>query len=59
MFMKGDPQPRYEIIAETIKQDNNLLNISYLCQLAGVSRSGFLLLAVECKSSSKVRRTRS
>lgn len=41
MYMKGDPQPRYEIIAETIKQDNNLLNISYLCQLAGVSRSGF------------------
>lgn len=41
MFMKGSPQVRYEIIAETISHDNNLLNISYLCKIAGVSRSGF------------------
>lgn len=41
MYMNGSPKIRYEIIAETIKQDNNLLNISYLCELAGVSRSGF------------------
>ncbi|MPM61789.1 IS3 family transposase ISCpe6 [bioreactor metagenome] len=41
MYMNGSPQIRYRIIAETIKRDNNLLNISYLCEIAGVSRSGF------------------
>ena len=41
MYMNSSPKTRYEIIAETIKQDNNLLNISYLCKIAGVSRSGF------------------
>lgn len=41
MLFKGSPQKRYEIIEETISQDNNVLNISYLCQIAGVSRSGF------------------
>lgn len=41
MFMNGSPQTRYEIIAETIARDDNLLNISYLCEIAGVSRSGF------------------
>lgn len=41
MYMNGSPQIRYRIIAETIKKDNNLLNISYLCEIAGVSRSGF------------------
>jgi transposase InsO family protein len=39
MYMNSSPKTRYEIIAETIKQDNNLLNISYLCKIAGVSRS--------------------
>ena len=41
MLFKGSPKKRYEIIEETISQDNNILNISYLCQIAGVSRSGF------------------
>lgn len=41
MFMNGSPQIRYQIIAETIAHDDNLLNISYLCEIAGVSRSGF------------------
>ena len=41
MYMNGSPKIRYEIIAKTIEQDNNLLNISYLCDIAGVSRSGF------------------
>lgn len=41
MLFKGSPQKRYEIIEETISQDNNVLNIFYLCQIAGVSRSGF------------------
>jgi predicted DNA-binding transcriptional regulator AlpA len=41
MFMNGSPQTRYEIIAETIAHDDNLLNIAYMCEIAGVSRSGF------------------
>jgi len=41
MFMTGSPNVRYEIIGETISRDDNLLNISYLCEIAGVSRSGF------------------
>lgn len=41
MYMKGSPHIRYEIIDETISHDDNLLNISYLCEIAGVSRSGF------------------
>ena len=41
MYMNGSPKIRYEIIAKTIERDDNLLNISYLCELAGVSRSGF------------------
>jgi len=41
MYMNASPKIRYEIIADTIKRDDNLLNISYLCEIAGVSRSGF------------------
>lgn len=41
MYMNGSPEVRYRIINETISRDDNLLNISYLCQIAGVSRSGF------------------
>lgn len=41
MYFKGSPKIRYQIIEETIRNDNNLLNISYLCEIAGVSRSGF------------------
>jgi putative transposase len=41
MYMNGSPEVRYRIINETISQDDNLLNISYLCEIAGVSRSGF------------------
>ena len=41
MYMNDSPKIRYGIIAKTIEWDDNLLNISYLCELAGVSRSGF------------------
>lgn len=36
MYMNGSPEVRYRIINETISRDDNLLNISYLCQIAGV-----------------------
>lgn len=32
---------KYEIIREMTRRDNNLLNISWLCEAAGVSRSGY------------------
>lgn len=51
MYMKGSPEIRYQIINETIKEDNNLLNISYLCNIAGVSRSGFY----SWRNGSKIR----
>ncbi len=41
MYMSGSPEIRYRIIHETVSKDDNLLNISYLCEIAGVSRSGY------------------
>lgn len=32
---------KFEIINETLKEEDNLLNISMLCDIAGVSRSGY------------------
>lgn len=32
---------KFEVIHKTIKEDDNLLNISMLCDIAGVSRSGY------------------
>jgi len=32
---------KYEIIQKTIEKEENLLNISWLCEAAGVSRSGY------------------
>ena len=32
---------RYSIIQEMTERDDNLLNISWLCESAGVSRSGY------------------
>lgn len=34
-------EEKYKIISEMISRDNNLLNISWLCEIAGVSRSGY------------------
>ena len=41
MLIKARPQVKYEIIEEMICRDNNMLNIQLLCDIAGVSRSGF------------------
>ena len=38
---EAKPQEKYRIIQEMIQRDNNELNISWLCELAGVSRSGY------------------
>lgn len=39
--MSISPSAKYEIIREMTQRDNNLLNISQLCESAGVSRSGY------------------
>lgn len=52
--MNAIPNTKFQIIYETIKSDNNLLNISELCNIAGVSRSGYYYwLANEQKKLSK------
>jgi transposase InsO family protein len=38
---EAKPQEKYRIIQEMIQRDNNELNISWLCEHAGVSRSGY------------------
>jgi transposase InsO family protein len=35
------PTAKFEIIQEMTRRDNNLLNIRWLCDIAGVSRSGY------------------
>lgn len=39
--MSVPPNAKYAIIQEMTRRDNNLLNISWLCEAAGVSRSGY------------------
>jgi len=41
MLIKSEPSVRFEIIREMTEHDNNLLNIQWLCEIAGVSRSGY------------------
>lgn len=40
-MIKSLPSVKYEIIREMVARDNNLLNIEWLCEIAGVSRSGY------------------
>lgn len=41
MGIQAPVKVKYAIIYETIRNDNNALSISYMCEIAGVSRSGF------------------
>lgn len=41
MLIHSKPEIKFEIIREMTSRDNNLLNISWLCSIAGVSRSGY------------------
>lgn len=36
-----NPSNKFEIIQEVIKKENNLLSVTMLCDIAGVSRSGY------------------
>lgn len=41
MLIKARADVKFRIIQEMTFRDNNLLNISWLCNIAGVSRSGY------------------
>jgi hypothetical protein len=41
MMLTSTPSARFEVIREMTLRDNNLLNIAWLCEIAGVSRSGY------------------
>ena len=41
MGIQAPAEVKYSLIHEAIRQDDNVLNISALCRIAGVSRSGY------------------
>jgi putative transposase len=41
MEAQAKPEEKFKIIQQMLQRDNNLLNISWLCECAGVSRSGY------------------
>lgn len=41
MGIQAPAQVKFALIYEAIRNDGNALNIAYMCQLAGVSRSGY------------------
>lgn len=41
MEAQAKPEEKFKIIQQMTKRDNNLLNISWLCEYASVSRSGY------------------
>ena len=41
MMMKAASNVKFAVIDEMLSRDNNLLRINLLCQVAGVSRSGY------------------
>lgn len=41
MFIQARSDVKFGIIREMTTYDNNLLNISWLCEISGVSRSGY------------------
>ena len=41
MGIQAPPEVKFNLIYEAVSRDNNLLVIDRLCELAGVSRSGY------------------
>ena len=41
MGIQAPAEVKFALIYEAIQQDNNVLSICYMCQIAGVSQSGF------------------
>jgi len=40
-MIKAKPEVKFKLIREMTSRDNNLMNIEWLCEIAGVSRSGY------------------
>ncbi len=40
-IMKIPAHAKYQIIYDTVQKNNNLLNVAAMCEIAGVSRSGY------------------
>ena len=41
MGIQAAPEVKFSIIREAVSHDNNLLKIGKMCEIAGVSRSGY------------------
>jgi len=41
MILTAVPAAKYEVIREATRRDDNLLNLTWMCEIAGVSRSGY------------------
>ena len=41
MGIQAAPEVKFRLIQEAVSHDNNMLSISMMCQIAGVSRSGY------------------
>ena len=49
--MKIPAHAKYQIIYDTLQKNDNLLNVAVMCEIAGVSRSGYYYyLSTEAKS---------
>lgn len=40
-MIMNKPSCKFELIQEALSQDGNLLKVTELCKIAGVSRSGY------------------
>jgi len=53
MEVQAKPEEKFKVIQQMLLRDNNLLNISWLCECAGVSRSGYYNWVSSQESRSK------
>lgn len=40
-MIRGKPEKKFELIYEMMSREDNQLNVKWLCEIAGVSRSGY------------------
>ena len=40
-MIKNSPSVKFELISQMISDENNVMSVSELCKIAGVSRSGY------------------
>ena len=49
--MKISAHAKYQIIYDTLQKNDNLLNVAAMCEIAGVSRSGYYHYLSQQKTS--------